>query len=154
MFFNMTEIENIKRDYALYQVALKILLRRGGEVLMLWVSEGHYDFPGGRIDNVEGEVPLMQILDREIQEEIGTDVKYQVGKPLFQFRRFYKGVYILQTVYDGEYLGGEVQLSEEHERFCWVNPHTTRFAEKEFCSKEEYEAVKNYFNKSKVLTTL
>ena len=143
----MTKIENIKRDYALYQVALKILLRRGGEVLMLWVSEGHYD-------NVEGKVPLMQILDREIQEEIGTDVKYQVGKPLFQFRRFYKGVYILQTVYDGEYLGGEVQLSEEHERFCWVNPHTTRFAEKEFCSKEEYEAVKNYFNKSKVLTTL
>lgn len=141
------ELENVRRDYALYQVALKVLLRKGEEVLMLQVPEGHYDYPGGRIDDVEGEITLMQILNREIREEIGTEVKYRVGKPLFQFRRFHKGKYILQTVYDGEYLGGTIKLSEEHESFRWINPHRVTFQEKEFCSKEEYETVKNYFDK-------
>jgi len=133
------------RDYALYQVAIKVLLRKGDEVLMLWVSDGKFDYPGGRIDNVEGKVPLSQILAREIREEIGTKVKYKVGKPLFQFRRFYKEKYILQTVYEGEYLGGEIALSEEHEKWFWLNPKTHQFKPREFCSREEYEAVTKYF---------
>ena len=136
------------RDYALYQVAIKILLRKGDEVLLLRLDDGRFDYPGGRIDTVEGKVPLMKILAREIREEIGAQVKYQVGKPLFQFRRFFKQKYILQTVYEGQYLGGEITLSPEHEKWLWLNPKTHSFKPRDFCSREEYEAATKYFKES------
>ncbi len=137
--------KTLARDYAFYQVAIKVLLRKGDEVLMLRTHDGELDYPGGRIDTVEGEVPLMEILAREIREEIGKNVKYKIGRPLFQFRRFHKQKYILQTVYEGEYLGGEPTLSEEHEKWFWLNPKTHQFKPREFCSREEYEAATKYF---------
>ncbi len=80
----------MKRDYANYQVALKVLLRRGDEVLFLRITDPLmcFDLPGGRIDNVETKTPLARILAREVREELGVDVRYTLGAPLFQFRRY------------------------------------------------------------------
>jgi len=73
----------MKRDYANYHVAFKILLQKGDEFLLLrQLPANKWDFPGGRIDDVEHDVPLMDILDREVREELGDDLQYEVGKPV------------------------------------------------------------------------
>ncbi|MBI2640604.1 MAG: NUDIX domain-containing protein [Candidatus Sungbacteria bacterium] len=139
----------MKRDYALYQVALKLLLRKGGRVLFLRISRRNFlDLPGGRIDNVENKIPLIKILAREIKEELGPSVKYKIGRPIFQFRRPVpsRGVLNFLTVYESKYISGSVKLSSEHESYEWINPKTHPFKRKDFMSHEEYKAFKAYFN--------
>ncbi|KKT74269.1 hypothetical protein A2Z63_00110 [Candidatus Giovannonibacteria bacterium RIFCSPLOWO2_02_44_8] len=140
----------MKRDYANYQVALKLFLKRGNKILFLKLPEsGLWDLPGGRIDNVETHTPLRKILAREIREELGVKVKYELGKPLFQFRRkaLSRKTYNLLTVYEGRYLSGEIKLSSEHASYEWINPKAYKFKEKDFMSKEEYLAFIEYFSK-------
>ncbi|MCH8741977.1 NUDIX domain-containing protein [Patescibacteria group bacterium] len=138
----------MKRDYGIYQVALKLLLRKGNEILFLkCVPSGNWDLPGGRIDNVESKVPLKKILAREVREELGRKVKYRLGSPAFQFRRKakMKGVYNFLTVYEAEYLGGDIELSHEHSSYEWINPKTYKFKKKDFFNKEEFQAHIDYF---------
>lgn len=141
----------MKRDFALYQVGLKLLLRKGSKVLFLNMSITElncWDLPGGRIDNVESKTPLVKILAREIREELGPSLKYKLGRPLFQFRRYVpsRGVYNLLTVYEGKYISGEIKLSSEHSSYEWIDPKTYRFARKDFLNGEEYNAFKEYFD--------
>ena len=143
----------MKRDYALYQVALKAMMKKNGRVLFLRLneSENRLDLPGGRIDNVESKVPLEKILDRELREELGNDVKYKLGKPLFQFRRAtkskFKGIFNLLTVYETKYISGKIRLSPEHTSYEWINPTRYKFKPKDFFNKEEYLAFKKYFSR-------
>ncbi len=135
------------RAYAHYQVALKLLLRRGRSVLFLRTQSGALDLPGGRIDTVEGKVPLEKILAREIREELGPTLRYKLGPPLFQFRRWVSAfrTYNLLTVYAGTYLAGDIRLSHEHRSFQWINPRQYRFHSADVMSREEYRAFQRHF---------
>ena len=141
----------MKRDYAMYHVALKALLKKGDKILFLtFGSRENLDLPGGRIDTVENNVPLEKILAREVREELGKTVKYKLGKPVFQFRRRFftkdkKKVQIFLTVYEAQFLSGTIKISFEHNGYCWINPKTYKFKEKDFSCREEYLAFKNYF---------
>jgi 8-oxo-dGTP pyrophosphatase MutT (NUDIX family) len=138
----------MKKDYAIYWVAFKILLEKTGKFLFLTTStRGLLDLPGGRADYNEGEVPLIKILKREIREELGNKVKYLLGNPLFQYRRYdaVKKIYNLITVYGAKYISGPINLSFEHNKYEWVDPKKYQFKKKEFYTKEEYEAFKKYF---------
>lgn len=142
----------MQRDYAHYHVALKVLMRKGDEILFLMDTGGtRFDLPGGRIDDVEHDTPLSEILAREIREELGVDVKYKIGKPIFQFRRHFapKGWYIFLTAYEAEFLSGSIQISPEHSGFRWINPKKSELKENEFFNKEEYLAFKKYFESIK-----
>lgn len=140
----------MKRDFALYQVALKLLLRKGRRVLFLRASDdGLWDIPGGRIDNVEVHTPLQKILAREIKEELGPQVRYRVGKPLFQFRSrvFDRKEFVFKTVYEGTYVSGEILLSAEHTAYEWIDPKNYSWRRKDFVGEEEYAAFMDYFKK-------
>ena len=80
----------IKRDYGIFQAALKTVLRKGDKILFLRDNNARktWDWPGGRIDNVEYETPLERIIAREVREELGSRVKYVLGKPVFTLRRW------------------------------------------------------------------
>jgi 8-oxo-dGTP pyrophosphatase MutT (NUDIX family) len=138
----------MKLDFALYQVALKLLLKKGGKVLFLRTSDdGKWDIPGGRIDNVEVRVPLKKILAREVKEELGPDVRYRVGKPLFQFRSYvsFQKIYCFKTVYEGMYVSAKIILSPEHTTYEWIDPKIYRWNGKDFSSEEECRAFTDYF---------
>ena len=138
----------MKRDYGIYQAALKLLLRRGDMVLFLRSDDGKYwDLPGGRIDNVEAETPLPEILAREVKEELGSAIRYKLGRPIFQFRRYFSPghIYILQTVYDGMYLSGGIKLSHEHSSYTWIKPGKIMLKKVDFDNNEEYLAFRDYF---------
>lgn len=143
---------------ASYHIGLKILLSRGStslttgdrELLFLTAApNGRIDLPGGRIDESEHYILLEEILKREVREELGSAVKYTLGKPLFQFRRHFedKGFRIFITVYGAEFLSGDIQLSSEHAKYEWVNLEDLTFEEKDFFHREEFLAFKRYFEK-------
>ena len=138
-----TNNQPVKRAYATYHVGLKILLKKGDKFLFLTdtVSK-HFDLPGGRIDDVEHTTPLTEVIAREVSEELGEEVKYKLGKPVFQFRRHFesKGLHIFLTVYEAEYLSGEIKLSVEHSNLQWINPRKIDLKEEDFFHKEEYLA--------------
>jgi len=138
----------MKRDYGIYHVAFKILLKRGSKFLFLRsANKKYWDLPGGRVDNIEYKTPIKKILNREVREELGNKVKYKIGKIVFQHRRYYepRKIYILVTVYEAKYLSGEIKLSFEHSNYEWINPKTYKFREKQFTCKEEYITFKEYF---------
>jgi len=142
-----------KKDYAIYWIAFKILLKKEKKFLFLTESKFNLlDLPGGRADNDEGKVPLFKILDREIKEELGNKIKYSLGRPIFQYRRYSreKKIYNLITIYEAKYISGSIKLSFEHNKYQWLDPKKYKLREKEFYNKEEYEAFKNYFKKIKI----
>ena len=136
----------MRRDYGVFHVALKLLLRRGNKFLFLKSPSGKWDLPGGRIDNVEYRVPIAKALAREIREELGR-IKYKLGKPLFQYKRLVeaRNFYVFLTVYDAEYLAGVISLSLEHKSFHWIEPQAIILKQKDFLGREEYAAFKKYF---------
>ena len=138
-----------KKAYATYNVAMKILLKRGEEYLFLVDSTGQrLDLPGGRIDEDEHLVSLEKILGREVWEELGSDLKYKLGNPIFQFRRHFekKNMHVFITVYEAEYLSGEINLSPEHCEYRWIDKKECKFKNKDFVSEEEYSTFKQYFS--------
>ena len=134
-------------DHGHYQVGLKALFRRGDEFLFLKSPLGNtFDFPGGRILKKESDTPLKDILRREITEELGQKVKYTIKGPAFQFRRFFKqlNIRVFITVYEVEYISGQIELSQEHATHHWINPLEYSFEKRNFLTLEEYKAFTAY----------
>lgn len=141
-------MEESKR--ALLQVSLKILLSNGEKVLLTKGFEGDIDLPGGRIEVGEEETPLEDIIVREVKEELGQDVEFRLGPPLFVnrvFRRVDKRL-IFVVVFDAKYISGNITLSDEHKSYEWVDRESYRVSRKDFLpiDQEKYEALKRYFN--------
>ena len=139
----------MKRDYGIFHVGLKALLRKGDAYLFLRTQRGHFDLPGGRIDNVEYETPLLEVLAREIREELG-EMQYKIGKPVFAYRRYFKRreIYVFILVYEAEFTSGDIKLSEEHKDYEWIDPRNHQFTIEEFSknNQEELAAFKKYFD--------
>ncbi len=136
----------MKRDFGIFQVGLKILLKKGNKMLVLRTDDGYVDLPGGRIDNVEYESPVEKTIAREIREELGS-VRYALGRPLFTYRRYspkYKArIFVL--VYEADYVSGTIRLSNEHISHEWIKIGTFPFTGKDFVDEEVYRMFKNYF---------
>ncbi len=137
-----------KREIAQYHVGLKALIRRGDEYLFLHFNNpaggSYYDWPGGRIDVGEEDVDLMSILDREIREELGSEIQYKLGKPAFVSRRFFPDydLKIFLTMFEAELLSGEIKLSNEHLQFEWLKPEDVK--KEMFVTEAEYQAWVDY----------
>lgn len=124
-------------NHALFQVSLKLILRNEvGEILAMECGDhlsvtGAYllDLPGGRINEDEYEEPFASVLEREVREEIGEDVRLQISDvPVFvsrhRFRRKSGEVSVLYVFFDATYLGGEIRVSSEHVGMRWLSPDT------------------------------
>lgn len=112
-----------------YFVAVKVFLEQEGKLLILKDSFGDWDLPGGRIKTDEFDVPLEQIIQRKIREELGSDVKYTIGKPIIFMRHQRQEqvpgnptVRIFAVGYEGKLEDGEIQLSQRHTEMKWVDP--------------------------------
>ncbi len=118
----------MERD--LYFIAVKLLLRDGDKLLVTHDIFGDWDLPGGRIRMNEFETPIFDIIERKVQEELGTAVRYTLGKPVVTFRveRFeatlQKKVHIFAVGYEATYRGGEIILGEHHDDMKWVDVTT------------------------------
>lgn len=122
-----------ERDW--YHVGLKAILRnREGKILVLRTPVdsafgGKCDLPGGRINKDEFEIPLVEILKREIQEEIGSDRVTIHPRPVALGRhRFYSSrtgpVRIFLIFFEVDFHGEGVSVSNEHAGYEWIDLKT------------------------------
>ena len=143
---------NPKNDmkYATFIASFKLILKKNKKILVLTESyTGCLDFPGGRIENKEANLPFEDLFKREIKEELGENVKYKILGPAMQYRRYNKlrKMLVLITAYEAEYLSGEIKLSREHDKYEWVDPKKYNLKDKKTNNEEERLAFENYFKK-------
>lgn len=137
-------------NYAYFQVSIKALVKKGEELLLLITPDNYYDFPGGRLNKDETNLDLIDILKREISEELGPDFKYQIkdiafiSKRKFNLNQEQKDV--LAIFYEIEYVSGDIKLSDEHDKHKWIKPQEIISNPENFVSADEYNLYKKHFN--------
>lgn len=135
--------------HAQFQIALKTLIEKDGKILTLRTNDNYLDFPGGRIDETEIEMGHEETLQREISEELGDGVAVKVGKLALISQRSYtvEGVknYVLAVFYIAQLESGEVNLSDEHKHFEWLEPNQILQTDAKFMSPDEEKQLINYF---------
>jgi 8-oxo-dGTP pyrophosphatase MutT (NUDIX family) len=147
-------MKSTDRDF--YQVSLKLILKNtAGEILLMKAQDkdtyaGFYDLPGGRINVNEFTVPLPDIVQREVREEIG-DVKYELNpKPVAVARHLIpasisvhkRDVHVLYLLYEGLYVSGDIAVSRERTGFIWADPHKIEL--EKFLKSGNLEGIKMY----------
>ena len=137
------------KKYANFIASFKLAVKREGKILILTESNtGFVDLPGGRVEEHEQGMPIKNLFEREIKEELGDNFRYKVLGPVFQYYRQDKlKNYVLYTVYEAEYVSGDITLSDEHKQYEWVEPATFGFEVKIFNNKGEQSAFREYFKK-------
>lgn len=135
--------------HANFNVGLKAILKNDkGEILALeshnnGPTAGFYDLPGGRIDDTEIKIPFVEILKREIKEEVG-DVQYNINeKPFLGLSwEWPNGQEMVFIYYEAKLDSGDVKISEEHLSYKWVELNEENI-EKYFTSYHK-EALKQF----------
>jgi 8-oxo-dGTP diphosphatase len=118
----------MKND-ALFCIAQKALIEKDGKVLVIFDLEGRLDFPGGKIRKGEAKdrdvSSLIKSLQREVREE--TNLEIEVFNPFAVWynelprghKNYPKMIYVV--AFKCKYVSGELKLSNEHNKFRWVD---------------------------------
>jgi hypothetical protein len=138
-----------------YNISLKVFLKNSKwEVLILKTPETSsfnwkYDFPWGRIDEDEFYTDLLEILDREIKEEV-WNIKYKIKNNIVAIAR-HRAQYdthkedIFYPFYEAKIILWDINISYEHNNFKWVN--LEEIILEDYFESGMLDAVKMYLNK-------
>jgi 8-oxo-dGTP pyrophosphatase MutT (NUDIX family) len=114
-----------------YLVAVKLLLFKDDELLVLKDQWGSWDIPGGRIRKDQFDISLEDILREKIDFELGEDVKYKLGNIATTLRlereevgRDGQKVRIFAVCYEAYYLGGDITGGEYIPHHEWIDLRT------------------------------
>ena len=151
----MKKNKNIFSNDANFHVSLKLVFKDKDErILILKMPEnssmaGFYDLPGGRIKKEEKESPFLEIIKREIHEELGNKIIYKIfetpvaiGRHTYISKLTNKKQYIFWVLFEGRLDGGKIILSNEHEDYDWVNLNKKNY--KKYFIKGPLEGMTNY----------
>ena len=106
-----------------FEVSLKAFVARGNEALFVREADtGYWELPGGRIDAGEETAPHELILAREIEEELGSQIRIAVGTDTVTWtrRRPLDGAFLFIVARVCHWRSGEIRLSHEHDDHAWV----------------------------------
>ena len=143
----------MKKD-ALFCVGQKAFIEKDGKVLVLFDPAHGLDFPGGKIQ--EGEAKdgvaesLIDPLKREVKEE--TDLQIEVFDPFavwyheFPSDHRNAGKVVYLVAFKCGYVSGEVKLSDEHNKFKWVDKDTYKEVDD---GSDYFDVLKKYFKLAK-----
>jgi len=108
-----------------FEVGIKALLMRGAELLLVRENtpEREWELPGGRIDVGEELLPPSEVLRREIREELGSAIHFDVEGPALAWVRWHdpprRPVFLV--AHRCRCVSGEITLSAEHLEYRWVD---------------------------------
>jgi len=138
----------------LYFVAVKMFLTdEAGRLLITKDRFGDWDIPGGRLKEDDFLTSLEKVAEHKIIKELGDDFRCQLGQPLVFMRHERNEILasgekakrrIFAIGYEAKYLGGEIKLDVNHERYEWVNPKT--FNPADYFTGGWLAGVKNYID--------
>lgn len=70
-----------------YFVAVKVFLEKEGKLLIIKdIFNDGWDLPGGRLRKIDFNIPLTKVVQRKMREELGSHIKYVLGRPTVFFR--------------------------------------------------------------------
>lgn len=126
IYHQIKTMEYIKDSYF---VAVKaFLIDNEGRLLILKdIYDDGWDIPGGRLRQEDFETPLADVLKRKMSEEVGEDVKYELGEPAVFIRHerledaLNERRRIFAIGYQAKYLGGEIKLGQYIKDYKWVS---------------------------------
>lgn len=114
-----------------YFVAVKVFLVDNTDRFLIVKDRfGDWDIPGGRLRENEFSVSLQVVIERKVKEELGEALQYEVGEPVVFMRHERDEILpdgkkekrrIFAIGYLAKYVGGEIKLGKNHERFEWVS---------------------------------
>ena len=114
------------KQIANYQVSLKAILKNlKWEVLLLKtvgkITYWDYDFPWWRIDDDEFEVPYLDILAREIREELWDKLKYEIKNQVVSLWRFRASDHqVIYLTFEWLILDETIETTSEHAWYEFV----------------------------------
>lgn len=109
-----------------FHVGIKaVIVDDRGRLLMLRERDApcHWELPGGRIDVGEEHLSYVDVLRRELREELGLAFRCRIGAPLLSWVRPPRAPEVPHTFLLGiscDEASGPVQLSAEHCEHRWV----------------------------------
>lgn len=138
------------KEKDLYYIALKLLLRDGSKLLITHDIFKEWDLPGGRILPEEFETDFTEVIKRKMREELGEEVKYDIGGPKVFFRVERteidgRKVKIFAIGYEGRYLSGNIKLGDHHDKMEWVDAKT--FSADQYFTGGWLKGIKEYQEK-------
>lgn len=108
-----------------FYIGVKALITKGDKVLLMKKKGENgndvWDVPGGRMD---GDEKIVDTLHRELKEEIPSIKDYKVGELLYASRLekdLRDGHGLIFLFYEVETEAFEVELSEEHFEYVWLD---------------------------------
>lgn len=143
------------KKIANYNISLKVFLKnKNWKVLILKTPDSStfhwkYDFPWGRIDEGEFYTDLLDILDREIKEEV-WNIKYDINNKVVAVAR-HRAQYETHKedrfypFYEANILDWSIDISDEHNNFKWVKLEDIIL--EDYFESGMLDAVKMYLNK-------
>jgi 8-oxo-dGTP diphosphatase len=138
-------------DHGFFQITQKAFIRKGDLLLVMRDKKsGEGDLPGGRMNQNEFFENWIDSLKRELEEELGTSMKLKISEDvvLIHKHRVNLGNHPCVILgYDCEYISGEINISDEHDFFEWVDIKT--FKAETFYSEYMLEAVSKYLSRFK-----
>ena len=122
---------NSSSDKGRFPVAGKVFMRDGDKLLIVHDIFKDWDLPGGRILPHEFPGDIHAVIERKISEELGDDIKYEVEdlpETYFQVIRKEHDTgeesCIFAIGFTAKYLGGEIKLGPNHDKYEWVDMNT------------------------------
>lgn len=98
----------------------------------------------------EIDLSLHEILKREIKEELGNNLQFNIGKVVFvskrRYNKFDNDFRVLAIFFEVKYISGQLKLSDEDSHSQWIKPEFILNTPEKFLSKDEYEQYKNYID--------
>ena len=143
-----------KRVHQTFHVGLKAFIADGEKLLILQDDEGLWELPGGRTEKSEIHEDLRNILKREVTEEVGEAIQYDIGPISHAWIRKPDPILGKKTQYSDNdfciflvgfqctYKKGGIQLSPEHQTFKWITKEEVYGIDFENTYKD---AIKQYF---------
>lgn len=139
---------------ALFCVGQKAFIEKDGKVLVIFDTMEGLDFPGGKIQEGEAKMGnpagLIDSLKREVAEETGLQIEvfdpFTVWYHEFPENHRNSGKVVYIVGFKCKYLSGEIKLSEEHNKFEWVDKNSY---EKWNDKSDYFGALKKYFSLEK-----
>jgi len=140
---------------AMFEVSLKFVVKdTKGRILLLAMPDndqmaGYFDLPGGRIKESEKKCSLKNVLNRELMEELGSNVQLKIrespvaiGRHSYPSKETGKTMWIFWVLFEALYEGGEVQISSEHKSYSWVKVSASNLSK--LFTKGPLDVMSNY----------
>jgi 8-oxo-dGTP pyrophosphatase MutT (NUDIX family) len=113
------------KTIATFEVGLKAFLVRDGRLLVVRerMAPQLWELPGGRFDAGEETVPTSAILARELGEELGGALRWDlVGlRDAWVRPAPERGTHVFLLGFECRWLTGEIALSDEHVESRWID---------------------------------